>query len=247
MLDSEKNRIPLPRDGRPQVALVEDDEDLLASMLDYLHALDYPAWGVGSAEAFYKQLHTNRLDVLVLDLGLPGEDGLGVAVWAEQFTHLPVIIVSARDRLPDRLAGLAAGADRYLVKPVELAELVANIDAAWRRGGPAAGAIGDERPAGPAWQLDGTAWVLHTPAGRSVRLTGYELALLKCLIGAEGGVVPRSLLLDAVFGRDAIVAPNRLDVLVTRLRGKMRRITDEELPLRTAHGIGYALPGAKLK
>jgi DNA-binding response OmpR family regulator len=117
----------------PQIAVVEDDADLLASMLDYLHALGYPAWGVGSAEAFYKQLHMSPVDVLVLDIGLPGEDGLQLAAWVNRRVDLTVIIVSARDRLQDRLDGLAAGADRYLVKPVDLAELVANIDAAWRR------------------------------------------------------------------------------------------------------------------
>lgn len=230
----------------PRIAVVEDDADLLASMLDYLHVLGYPAWGVGSAEAFYKQLHMSPVDVLVLDIGLPGEDGLQLAAWLHQRVDLAVIIVSARDRLQDRLDGLAAGADRYLVKPVDLAELVANIDAAWRRSATTAAANATTDPTPGQWRLDAVNWRLHSPAGPDIHLTSHEFCLLKTLIDAGGDVVPRSALIDLVFGRYSITGPNRLDVLVARLRAKIRRGGDEELPLQTAHGVGYALPGAVL-
>ena len=98
-----------------------------------MQASGYPVWGVGSAEAFYKRYLFDPVELLILDIGLPGEDGISVAQHLRELPQLTVIIVSARNAVDDRLAGLRAGADRYLVKPVDFAELVANIETIDRR------------------------------------------------------------------------------------------------------------------
>jgi CheY-like chemotaxis protein len=98
-----------------RIALVEDDQDLRQSTLEYLTLAGFSVWGAGSAEAFYRQFAADPVDVVVLDIGLPGEDGLGVAAMLKANPHVAIIILSARDGLDDRLLGLRAGADRYLV------------------------------------------------------------------------------------------------------------------------------------
>lgn len=231
---------PVP-DPKPRIAIVEDDRDLLASMIDYLEALAYPVWGVTSAEAFYKRLHIDPADILILDLGLPGEDGLQVAAHVRRLPHLAVIIASARDGLADRRAGLTTGVDRYLVKPVDLGVLVANIEAVRHHRRPAPGAV--SHPAAP-WRLDDQASLLHTSGGQAIRLTQHELWMLQALAAAGGEVVERQALVDAVFGPDLPNGSDRLDVLVARLRRKVRLHTKRLLPLETAHGIGYALTEA---
>ena len=103
----------------PRIAIIEDDPDLRDTMVDYLQSEGYPAWGVESAEFFYRRYAVEKIDIVIVDIGLPGEDGLSVTAHLHGLPELAVIIVSARGTLDDRLAGLRAGADRYLVKPVD--------------------------------------------------------------------------------------------------------------------------------
>ena len=106
--------------SKPSIAIVEDDSDQLHSIEEFLLDSGYSVWGACSAEAFYKGFTVQPVDVVLLDLGLPGEDGLSVASLLKSRPEVGVIILSARDSLDDRLAGMRAGADRYLVKPVNL-------------------------------------------------------------------------------------------------------------------------------
>lgn len=113
---------------KPRVAVVEDDDDLRDNMLYFLKAYGYPAWGAESGEALFRRLETDAVDVLVLDVGLPGEDGFAVARRAAQCRSMAVIILSGRDSENDRINGLNNGADLYFVKPVDLREIIASID-----------------------------------------------------------------------------------------------------------------------
>lgn len=119
--------------AQPRVAVVEDDDDLRDNMLYFLKASGYPVWGAESGEALFRRLLVDEADVLLLDVGLPGEDGFAVARRAAQLRTMAVIILSGRDSEKDRLNGLDSGADVYLVKPVDLRELIASIDEAWRK------------------------------------------------------------------------------------------------------------------
>lgn len=229
-----------------RIALVEDEPDIRQSIEEYLRLAGFPVWGAGSAEAFYRQFAASPVDVVVLDLGLPGEDGLAVARLLETNPAVAVIIVSARDSLDDRLLGLRAGADRYLVKPVDLEELTANIRAVMKRLGshPSASAQlsspGEICASSPLWELDINNWQLIAPNRQALKMTAHELALLRRLFAVHGETVQKKQLANEVFGPLITNASNRLNVLVTRLRKKAADHFDEQLPLTTVHQIGYA-------
>lgn len=234
--------------SKPSIAIVEDDSDQLHSIEEFLLDSGYSVWGAGSAEAFYKGFTVQPVDVVLLDLGLPGEDGLSVASLLKSRPEVGVIILSARDSLDDRLAGMRAGADRYLVKPVNLLELAANIDATASRLAPraavdpagslAAAAV----PASTAecWVLAMKDWVLSSPQGKCLQLTTHEFMFLQQLLRADGQPVPKRDLSTHLFGARAQNGAERLNLLLTRLRKKAAEAFSEPLPVKTLHQIGYA-------
>lgn len=242
------NRITMPATTpRPtRVALVEDETDIRESIEEYLTLAGFAVWGVNSAEAFYRRFAAGPVDVVVLDLGLPGEDGLAVARLLEANPAVAVVILSARGTLDDRLQGLRAGADRYLVKPVNLEELAENIRAVMKRGAVGAGAANTLSPAAAqlddhvCWTLDLTNWQLRAPDQRTMRLTAHEFALIQRLIASQGEAVPKRLLADEIFGPYIANAGDRLNVLVTCLRKKAATHFGTPLPLKTLHQLGYA-------
>ena len=232
---------------KPRIAIVEDDTDQLHNMEEFLLDCGYDVWGVGSAEAFYKGFTMHPVDVVILDIGLPGEDGLSVASLLKSKPEVGVIILSARDALTDRLAGMRAGADRYFVKPVNLLELVANIDATASRLVPTAMAT-PGTPAAPvphagaaaSWVLTAKDWVLTSPQGKSLQLTTHELMFVQQLIRADGQPVSKRELTEHLFGSRVQNGAERLNLLLTRLRKKAAEAYDEPLPVKTLHQIGYA-------
>lgn len=232
--------------SKPSIAIVEDDSDQLHSIEEFLLDSGYHVWGAGSAEAFYKGFTVQPVDVVILDLGLPGEDGLSVASLLKSRPDIGVIILSARDSLSDRLAGMRAGADRYLVKPVNLLELAANIDATASRLLPrsaapdlAVASVQVTEPAA-AWVLAMKDWVLCSPQGSSLALTTHEFMFLQQLMRADGQPVPKRDLSNHLFGARAQNGAERLNLLLTRLRKKAAEAFAEPLPVKTLHQIGYA-------
>ena len=232
---------------KPRIAIVEDDTDQLHNIEEFLLDCGYDVWGVGSAEAFYKGFTMHPVDVVILDIGLPGEDGLSVASLLKSKPEVGVIILSARDALTDRLAGMRAGADRYFVKPVNLLELVANIDATASRLVPTAMAT-PGAPAAPvphaggaaSWVLTAKDWVLTSPQGKSLQLTTHELMFVQQLIRADGQPVSKRELTEHLFGSRVQNGAERLNLLLSRLRKKAAEAYDEPLPVKTLHQIGYA-------
>ncbi|MGI9132847.1 MAG: response regulator transcription factor [Rhodoferax sp.] len=227
---------------KPRIAIVEDDADQLHSIEEFLLDAGYPAWGAASAETFYRRFMAEPADVVILDLGLPGEDGLAVTRLLAARPEVAVIILSARDSLDDRLSGLRAGADRYLVKPVNLLELAANVDAVATRLAAASGAA--LRPAAAdlaaPWQLAVKDWVLRSPQGQALTLTTHEFVFLQHLVKMQGQAVSKRELIELVFGARAQNGSERLNLLVTRLRKKAAEAVMEPLPIKTLHQIGYA-------
>lgn len=220
----------------PRIAVVEDDPDLLQTTLEFLHTMGYAAWGAGSGEAFYKRLLTDPVNVVILDIGLPGEDGFTIARHLRDMPHPDIIIVSARDTLDDRITGLKAGADRYLVKPVNLTELVANIETVLHRQGVIANT--PLKPA-PVWHLTSQNWTLISPDGSALKLTNREYRLLQILIAAEGQTVRKEIIADRIIGTRFLNRNERLDVLLARLRKKATATLNEPLPIKTAYQQGY--------
>lgn len=229
-----------------RIAVVEDDADLLHITQEYLSLAGFSVWGAGSAEAFIRRFVADPVDIVVLDLGLPGEDGLSVAELLKKNRQVAVIIVSARDSLEDRLAGMGAGADRYLVKPVNLIELKANIDAVIDKlqfpVTPAAPDLPQQTPEADAsaWRLDTHSWLLTSPGAQQIKLTAHEFALIERLMKAQGRIVSKSELADAIFGQRIGNAGDRLNVLITRLRKKVQDRLGEALPIETVRQVGYA-------
>ncbi len=213
-----------------RVLLVEDD-DLLG---DGVRAgLTLGGWTVewlrdgGSAAA---ALTSDVFDAVVLDLGLPKKPGLAVLRELRgRGNGVPVLILSARDAVGERVAGLDAGADDYLVKPFDLDELGARLRALLRR------AQGSAEPLLRFGDLAlDPATRRVTLAGETVELGPREFALLHLLLGAAGRVVSRGRLMDSIYGWDAEVESNALEVHIHNLRKKLPSV-----PIRTLRGVGY--------
>jgi len=223
-----------------KIAVVDDDADLRASIEDYLRVMGFEVWGVGSAEAFYRRYLVEPVGVVILDIGLPGEDGYSVAQHLKELPNLAVVIVSGRDQMADRLAGLRAGADRYLVKPIELEELAANLEALCRR----FPANPIERPspeeAGGNWLLDTQDWQLTAPDGNRLKLTPREFTLLKLLFMAPGQTVGRQAIADSLFGSRILTRNDRLDVMMARFRKRAMEAFGQPIPIKTVPQSGYA-------
>lgn len=220
---------------KPRVAVVEDDADLCANTVEFLAALGYPVWGAGSGEAFDRRRPSDPVEVVVLDVELPGEDGFAIAHRLQAAGDVAVVMVTARACLDDRVRGLASGADTYLTKPVDFRELAANIDAVARR---------LKRPAADTsapWRLDGEHWRWIAPDGAALELTAKEYLLVRCLAEAGGQVVSKAALAARLDGHSTHASFNRLDVLLSRLRKKGEPALQRRLPIRAVTAIGYAL------
>jgi DNA-binding response OmpR family regulator len=228
----------------PRIAVVEDDCDLRELTVEFLQDKGYTAWGFESAEAFYRHLATHPVDVVVLDIGLPGEDGLSVARHVRTLPHIRIIIVSARVSEADRRAGLLAGAERYLIKPIILDELAHSIEAEL-----ACAAIGRDRPAQNAvvvdvWLLEEESWRLTAPGCQNMVLTAREFALLRCLMAACTKTVTQDTVAASVYSARLPSRHERLDVLLSRLRKKCHDRLGLVLPVKTVHLVGYVFTAA---
>lgn len=230
---------PLPA-ARPRLAMVEDEGDFLESALDFLRLAGYAVWGAGSGEEFERRFASDPVDVVVLDVGLPGESGFEIAqrISAER-AEVGIVIVSARSTVDDRLTGLGRGADSFLVKPVDFQELIAHIEAVWRRLGTAR-AVRAREEGGGAWALDRQNWVLSAPGGERMKLTSKEFALVRCLVAADGELVGKAAVAKALGGTSDEFDYHRIDVLLSRLRKKGQQATGAPLPIKTIQSYGYA-------
>jgi two-component system response regulator MprA len=217
-----------------QILLVEDDRELLAVIRRGLEEEGFSVSGVGSGAAAMEQISADPPDALVIDVGLPDADGrdLCQAVRARGI-QAPILFLTARDTLADRLAGFGAGGDDYLTKPFSLAELTARLRAVLNRAGV------DRSVTAAGLSLDPT--TLETSCGEaSIRLTPTEFRLLGALAAGPGRAVPRRELVRAAWPAGAVVHDNTIDVYLARLRRKLRTLPGAPA-ITTVHGVGYRL------
>ena len=218
----------------PHVILLEDDAELGSLVTRGLREEGFEVTTATSAEELLRQIGDADPDALVVDIGLPDADGRDVVqALRAQGIGAPVIFLTARDAIPDRLAGFAAGGDDYLTKPFAFAELVARLRALIKRGGT------DLAVEAGGLRLDpGT----HAAScgGRAVDLTPTEFRILARLGGAPGDAVRRRELVQAAWPHGAIVHDNTLDVYIARLRRKLATLPGAP-EIATVHGIGYSL------
>lgn len=237
-----------PHKDAVRVLVIEDEPDLCEAMVSYLSLEGFLANGVGNTSAADAWLKTHAVDIIVLDVGLPGQDGVAWLSQSGAVKDKGIVMATARGELPDRLRGLNAGADAYLVKPIELEELravVHNVAHRLHRG---------MEPSPQGWQLHATNWLLTSPAGATVKLTQSETVLLNALATRPGQTVPKEQLIQALGHESDSYDPRRMEILVRRLRNKTELKTATALPLETVHGVGYAfasditlVPGGRRK
>jgi DNA-binding response OmpR family regulator len=222
--------------GRPRVLVVEDEQKVASALKEGLEGDGYDVVAEHTGEGAFFRLNTERFDVILLDVMLPGRDGLQVlATLRSQGVETPVLVLTARDALEDRVAGLDSGADDYLVKPFAFAEVLARIRALLRRGRATEAlrlSVGD-------LDVDLVSRKV-TRAGRHIELTVREFELLEYLLRHEGQVVSRGALARDVWKETERTTPldNVIDVHIARLRRKL----DAEFPTRVIHtirGVGF--------
>lgn len=221
-----------------RLLLVEDHPPLAEALTAGLARGGFAVDCAGSAAEARRWAAGAAYDLVVLDIGLP--DGSGLALLAEwrRGDGPPVLLLTARGELHDRVAGLDTGADDYLVKPVEIPELLARCRAVLRRPGARTGPALAEGPL----VLD-TATRNATLYGERLPLARREVGVLEQLLRRSGRVVPRAQLEQAVYGFDEVVGPNALEAAVSRLR-KVLEAADAPLTVVTVRGVGWMLAAA---
>ena len=215
-----------------RVLVVEDDPDLSRQLITALTDAGYAVDSATDGEEGYHLGDTEPYDVVVLDVGLPKMDGISVLEqWRRANRNMPVIILTARDRWSDKVAGMDAGADDYVAKPFHMEELLARIRAQVRR---SAGHARAEIECGPL-RLD-TKTARITLTGQPVRLTSHEYRLLAYLMHHNGRVVSRTELVEHLYDQDFDRDSNTIEVFIGRLRKKIPPDM-----IKTVRGLGYRL------
>lgn len=219
---------------QPKVLIVEDDAALRGVLTRSLRAEGLQVEAVASGHELLQRALGARPQALVIDIGLPDADGRDVCqVLRTRGCHAPVLFLTARDALTDRLSGFRSGGDDYVTKPFDIEEVAARTWALIRRSGQTTGT------AIAGLEFDPTQLTISC-AGSTQSLTPTEFRLLAALAGHVGRAIPRSELISIAWPHGAIVHDNTLDVYVARLRRKLRAFP-EAPSIATVHGLGYRL------
>lgn len=226
----------------PHVFVLEDDIELRQNiLLPALRGRGFHAHGAGTAAELHRIMRTQRFDLIVLDIGLPDEDGFAVAQHLRATSDMGIVMLTGRDDRQHRLKALKSGADVYFTKPVDLEVLSTTLHNLFRRIAPHREVRDTESPiAQPArWRLTDGGWRLISPRGQTIMLTALEQCLTATLVAEGNATVSRDHLIRAltrdVYGFD----PHRLEMTIHRLRRKVQAQTGETLPLITVRGSGY--------
>ena len=216
----------------PYVLVVEDDTELRGLLRRGLDEEGFRTEAVASGAELLERVGTELPDVFVIDIGLPDADGRDVTqALRARGVHTPILFLTARDALVDRVAGFDAGGDDYVTKPFEFVELVARLHALIRRSG------GEGAVDASGLRLDPVTHALHH-GDTAVPLTPTEFRLLARLLARPGEAVRRRDLVRAAWPHGAIVRENTLDAYVARLRRKLKDLGGAP-EIMTVHGVGY--------
>lgn len=220
-----------------RILIVEDEPDIASVLQDYLRVAGYHTEHVSDGPTALGRLLENPPDLTLLDIMLPGMDGLAVLREARARTARPVILLTARIEEVDRLIGLDAGADDYICKPFSPREVVARVRAVLRR--TQAGLEQAAPAAGRALVLDEARWQA-TLDGTALSLTRREFHLLQVLARSPGRIFSRAQLLDLAYGDDADVTERAVDSHVKNLRRKLAAAAPAHEWIRSVYGVGFA-------
>jgi DNA-binding response OmpR family regulator len=223
------------------VLVVEDELEIARVVRDYLQHAGFEVIVVGDGGSAVASVRSAKPDLLVLDLGLPGQDGLDVAREVRRWSETPIVMLTARGDESDRIVGLELGADDYVVKPFSPKELVARVRAVLRRS--RATERGAEILRASDVEID-TAKMRASVDGKPVDLTPTEFELLATLVREPGRVFTRSQLLDAVHGVAIESYERAIDAHVKNIRRKIEPKPGSPRYLLTVHGVGYRFADA---
>ena len=229
---------------RDRILIVDDDEDIQSLLEEYLRKNGYDAHAVGDGKAMWDALVVKPVSLVVLDLMLPGEDGLSLCRQLRARSQVPVLMLTARGEAADRILGLEMGADDYLAKPFDPRELLARIRSILRRAKSLPTDMEVDVPETfrfSGWQLDTRARNLCAPDGVVVPLSGAEYRLLLIFLQNPNVVLSRDQLCNFTFGRDADPLDRTIDMQVSRLRERLREQAREPEIIKTVRGKGYVL------
>lgn len=226
----------------PNILVVEDDRETRALIAKYLRANGCNVTTANDGREMARAMIDHRVDLLILDVMLPGEDGLSLCRKVRAESQIPIIMLTARGEDVDRILGLEMGADDYLAKPFNPRELLARINAVLRR--QTAARTASEIDSATVltflgWRIDGRLRELRNPDGARVAMTSAEFDLLRTFCERPGRVLSRDSLLDLTQGRSAGSFERSIDVLVSRIRRKIEPDPQEATMIKTVRSGGY--------
>lgn len=224
------------------LAVVEDDNDLREELEYHFKDQGYTVWGAPSAEVFYRSLAVQPADIALVDLGLPGEDGLSLIRHLAPQNRMALVVLSARGSVSERIEGLKAGADLYFAKPFSFQELEIAIERLLMRlpspsVSPLADGAVNEKAAHSKWGLDFANAELIAPNQQRMAITSRELELLELLFKANNALVSKTEIMNAL---ELVNEEDwqRVNAMIYRLRQKTQSILGVRLPLRAVFGKG---------
>jgi two-component system, OmpR family, response regulator len=229
---------------RPHLLIVDDDREIRGLLAQYLEKHEFRTTAVPDGKEMRRVLERSHVDLLVLDVMLPGEDGLSLCRELRGRSQLPIIMLTARGEDVDRIVGLELGADDYVAKPFNPRELLGRIKAVLRR---SAHAPRDPSPDAVraftfgAWRLDTITRTLTDAEGKEVALSGAEYRLLAVLLAAGNRVLTRAQLTELLRGRDADPFDRSIDVRISRLRQILGDDARAPQIIKTVYGEGYVV------
>ena len=226
--------------GAARILIVDDDAAIREMLSEYLSTHGYDVAQADGGAAMRAALARGAPDLVLLDVGLPGEDGLTLARFLRERYDLGIIMVTGADGVVDRVAGLEVGADDYIAKPFDPRELRARVKSVLRRlqGKPAAAAPANRVAVGRC-QLDLRSRSLTDREGRDITLTAMEFDLLKAFVDHPNQVLSRDRLLTLTRNREWEPFDRSIDIRIARLRRKIEEDPDHPRAIRTVRGAGY--------
>ena len=226
----------------PNILVVEDDRETRTLIAKYLRSNSCNVAIAGDGREMVRAMTDRRVDLLILDVMLPGEDGLSLCRKVRAESQTPIIMLTARGEDIDRIMGLEMGADDYLPKPSNPRELLARINAVLRRQAAARIASASEGATTlvfAGWRIDLRRRELRNPEGARVAMTSAEFDLLQTFCERAGRVLSRDSLLDLTQGRNAGSLDRSIDVLVSRIRRKIEPDPQQATLIKTVRSGGY--------
>jgi two-component system OmpR family response regulator len=222
------------------ILIVDDDEQIRQLLREYLAGFGMSVTGVTDGVAMEESLAKNSFDLVILDLMLPGEDGLSLCRSLRVKSDIPILMLTARGEAMDRVVGLEVGADDYIVKPFEPRELVARIQSILRRSRSGRGSLTEKKEAEfMGWRLDLILRQLVSPDQIVIPLSNAEFRLLAVLVEHPNRVLTREFLLDEARGRGMELFDRSIDILISRVRQKLNDDPRTPSLIKTVRGEGY--------